>query len=133
MNRIAILICIIVLKILCISPRPYGLETRVIIKISTHPCQTNDCSQFSSYGLHSGLAFYRYVQCIDENVNNLMTVASLVFMRSCHYFAANELRKQMGGFIYTFSHFLVDFYSSKLTSSSTCNSNDNFNDWILSV
>ena len=45
---------------------------------------------------------------IDENVNNLMTVASLVFMRSCHYFAANELRKQMGGFIYTFSHFLVD-------------------------
>ena len=50
---------------------------------------------------------------IDENVNNLMTVASLGFMRSCHYFAANELRKQMGGFIYTFYHFLKPLQNKK--------------------
>ena len=65
---------------------------------------------------------------IDENVNNLMTVEGLVFMRSCHYFAANELRKQIEGFIYTLAHVILDFYSSKFTSSSTCNSTDDSND-----
>ena len=33
----------------CVGPRPQGLETRVIIKISTHPCYTHE--PLTAYGI----------------------------------------------------------------------------------